>query len=129
MRRAAALALALAALLAGCGDGGSDAPDLGSPAAEEAWTCLEEEGFDVVGGRSEPNDRDAPEVELTVRSGNVPIFVAYYESEEEAKRRERGLFEAVAPQQGTVLVRGSVAVVTGGLPEAEDKAAVEGCVF
>lgn len=127
MRRTALLALALA-LLTGCGDD-SDTPDLGLAQAEEAWSCLDEEGFVVSGGPSDADDRDAPEVELTVRSGDVPIFIGYYASEAEAQRLEPKLFEAVAPQQGTVLVRGSVAIVTGGVPEASDKAAIEGCVF
>ena len=128
MRPLLALAIALAVLVAACGDD-SDAPDLGLAEAEEAFECLDEEGFEARGVRSDPSDRDAPDVELTVRSGDVPVFVGYYASEAEAQRRERDLFEAVAPQQGTVLIRGSVAIVTGGVPDADDKAAVEGCVF
>lgn len=126
-RRTTTVAIAIATVLAGCG--GEDAPDLGNEAAEAAWECLADEGFEVVGGRSDASDRDAPDVELIVRSGNVPIFVGYYASEREAESREHDLFEAVAPQEGTVLVRGAVAVVTGGLPDAQDKATVEGCVF
>ncbi len=126
--RAAAVLLALAAaLLTACGDD-TDVPDLGLGAAQDAFECLDEEGFET-GGTRNPDDADGADVELTVRSGDVPILIAYYPNEAEAQRHQRRLLKAVAPQQGTVFVRGSVALVTGGLPDAEDKAAVEGCVF
>ena len=125
----ATLAIALALALVACGDDDSDVPDLGITAAEEAWECLEDEGYPVVGGRSKPTDGDAPDVELVVRSGDVPVFVAYYESEAEAERREPQLVKNVAAHEGSVLRRGSVAIVTAGLADAEDTAAVQGCVF
>lgn len=125
--RAAVAVLALAIGGVGCGDD-SDPPDLGLAAAEEAYDCLGEEGFQVAGTRT-PNDRDGADVELTVRPEDVPIVIAYYPSEAEARRRERALVKDVAPEQGTVLIRGSVAIVTGGLPDEDDKAIVESCVF
>ncbi len=127
MRRIALLALILSMLAAGCGDD-TEVPDLGLAEAEEAYECLDGEGFEVSGTRT-PNDSDGADVELAVRSGEVPIAVAYYESPAEAQRRERDLVASVAAAEGTVLIRDAVAIVTGGVPDADDKAAVEGCVF
>jgi hypothetical protein len=133
MRRGLGLAAAVAALVAGCGADDEpnvdDVPDLRNEAAEEAFACLEGEGYDVIGFRSEPSDRDAPDIELTLSLGSGQAFVAYYASVAEAAKREPELHRNAEDFAGTVLRRGSVAIVIGGHAEDDDRTTIENCVF
>ena len=133
MRRRLVLATAVAALLSGCGDDGesdvSEVPDLRNEAAEEAFACLEAEGYDVLGFRSKPSDRDAPDVELTFPFGGSAVFVAYYASEAEAAKREPEVRRNAEDFSGTVERRGSVTIILAGSADKDDKVTIENCVF
>jgi hypothetical protein len=120
-------------LLGGCGAddraGGAEVPELGSAAAEQAWTCLEDEGFDVLGGRSGPSDRDAPDVELTFSDGAEQVFIGFYGDDREAARREPAIRKGARDFGGRVERRGSVTIVWGGESAADSRERVEACAF
>jgi hypothetical protein len=102
--------------------------DLGSPAAEEARGCLEAAGFDVLGGRSDPTDRDAPDVELTFAADGDQVFIAFYRDSEEAAQAEPAI-RSDARSDWLVERRESVTIVWTGSPDPDSRATVEGCAF
>jgi hypothetical protein len=71
--RSAGILIVAAALLAGCGGGGSGV----SPAA--ARQCLTKAKLRVVGGPASKGDTNAPNTELIVSAPGAGAFLAYYD--------------------------------------------------
>jgi hypothetical protein len=120
-------------LLGGCG-GDDDPvvprqPDLGSAAAEAARTCLGEAGLEVLGGSSDPGDRDAPDIELTAPLDGGQLFVAFYADAGEAAAAESAIRGNAADFGGVVERRGSTTIVWSEPPSADSRETVVGCVF
>jgi hypothetical protein len=120
-------------LLGGCGGGDEapavESPDLGSADAEAARSCLREAGLEVLGGRSSPTDRDAPDVELITSVNGNQVFVAFYRDNHEAARREGEVRKNAADFGGAVRRQGSVTIVWAKPPTADSKETVEACAF
>jgi hypothetical protein len=133
MRRLIA-ALLIGSVLAGCGDESAPSappshdPDLGSSTAEDARACLEAAGFDVRGGRSDPGDRDAPDVELTFAVGGDQVFVGVYANSRVAADAEAKIRRDARPDW-LVERRESTTIVWAGSADPESRATVERCVF
>ena len=106
-----------------------ESPDLRSPRAQEIRTCLREAGFEVLGGRSSPSDRDAPDVELTTSVNGIPVFVAIYRDSAEAARREVEVRRNAEQFGGQVDRQGSVTIVWAEPPATDSQEPVERCVF
>lgn len=120
-------------LLGGCGGGDDstaiESPELGSSEAEEARACLRDAGFDVLGGRSSPTDRDAPDVELTMSVDGNQVFVAFYRDDREAAGREPAVRQNAADFGGLVERQGSVTIVWAEPPASDSRETVKACAF
>ena len=131
MRRALAIGIT-GLVLAGCGGGetapSSDDPDLGSSTAADARACLEAAGFAVRGGRSDPGDRDAPDVELTFAVGGDQVFVAFYADSRAAADAEAKIRRDARPDW-LVDRHESTTIVWTGSADPESRATVGRCAF
>jgi len=121
-------------LLAGCGGGDEESqavesPDLASPRAERIRACLTDAGMDVLGGRSSPSDRDAPDVELITSIGGSQLFIAIYRTSAEAAKREVEIQTNSDRFGGQVDREGSVTVVWASPPAAGSGETIEQCAF
>jgi hypothetical protein len=135
MRRPIAGTLALLVLLAGCGGDDSTSTDttvesgvLASAKVEKARACLQEQGFQIAGGVSDPVNEDSPDAELIVNVGQDQVFVAYYRDSEAAAGAESRVRANIGPE-GFVEREGAVTVIWGTKPDAADREAVARCAF
>jgi hypothetical protein len=110
-------------LLAGCGGTAARSHAASAVTPEAARKCLTGAGLRVIGGRANGN-QEGPAAELIVTG----TFIAFYNSEESAKRSEREVAKNAASLHGSVQRRGRVTVLyVRRVPDAERKT-IERCV-
>lgn len=130
---ASLVVLVVAFLIGGCrGDEAqtSSAPTpLGMHGAELARSCLDDAGFDVVGGPRPQGDKNAPDVELIVQKPGPGAFPAFYKKLDRAKRYEPALKRNARRFKGSVVRNGSVSVVWVHAPTSTVRKQVQGCAF
>ena len=119
----AALPIALAAVVTGCGGDGDPV------AAADAERCLKGEKLRVVAANREPGDTDAPDREVIVNGRDAFAFLAFYDDEERADRYAPEIREHTKEFKGALDRHGKLSIVWVKGRDSDEGERIRGCAL